>query len=117
MERNVKKFLEDILNVINEIDGFFAESEKRYDEYLSNTCLRRAIQMNISIIGEAVNRLLKLEPEINISSAKKIISTRNYLIHGYDSLNHEIIWGIVMRHIPVLKQEVIALLTSNESMG
>lgn len=34
-----------------------------------------------------------------------------------DSLNHEIIWGIVMRHIPILKQEVIALLTSNESMG
>lgn len=115
MERAIKKSLEDILTVINEIDSFFENGERRFDIYMSNTCLRRAIQMNISIIGEATNRILKADPKIAISSAKKIISTRNYLIHGYDSLNHDIIWGIVMRHIPLLKQEVLDLLNSENN--
>ena len=112
MERAIKKSLEDILTVINEIESFFENGERRFDVYMSNTCLRRAIQMNIAIIGEATNRLLKLDPNIGITSAKKIISTRNYLIHGYDSLNHDLIWGIIVRHIPILKQEVLSILDS-----
>ena len=112
MERAIKKSLEDILTVINEIESFFENGERRFDVYMSNTCLRRAIQMNIAIIGEATNRLLKLDPNIGITSAKKIISTRNYLIHGYDSLNHDLIWGIIVRHIPILKQEVVSILDS-----
>lgn len=112
MERAIKKSLEDILTVINEIESFFENGERCFDVYMSNTCLRRAIQMNIAIIGEATNRLLKLDPNIGITSAKKIISTRNYLIHGYDSLNHDLIWGIIVRHIPILKQEVLSILDS-----
>ncbi|MDE5785509.1 MAG: DUF86 domain-containing protein [Duncaniella sp.] len=108
-----KKSLEDILIVINEIESFFGEGEKRFDFYLSNTYLRRAIQMNISIIGEATNRILKLDSSISISSAKKIVSARNYMIHGYDSLNHETIWAIVIRHIPILKEEVEQLLAGD----
>lgn len=115
MERAIKKSLEDIINIIDEIDSFFENGERRFDTYMSNTCLRRAIQMNISIIGEATNRILKLNPEIEISAARKIISTRNYLIHGYDSLNHDIIWGIVVRHLPLLKQEVLKLLDSDKA--
>ena len=53
MERAIKKSLEDILTVINEIESFFENGERRFDVYMSNTCLRRAIQMNIAIIGEA----------------------------------------------------------------
>ena len=112
MERTIKKSLEDILTVINEIETFFPDGEKRFDTYMSNTCLRRAIQMNISIIGEATNRIMKIDPTINISFARRIIATRNYLIHGYDSLNHETIWGIVVRHLPLLKEEVTLLLNS-----
>lgn len=110
MERAIKKSLEDIIQMIEEIDSFFPSEERRFDYYMSNTCLRRAIQMNISIIGEATNRIIKLNPEINITSARKIISTRNYLIHGYDSLSHEIIWGIVINHLPKLKAEVLKLI-------
>lgn len=71
MERAIKKSLEDIINVINEIESFFENGERRFDIYMSNTCLRRAIQMNISIIGEATNRIIKLDPNIEISSVKK----------------------------------------------
>lgn len=71
--------------------------------------------MNISIIGEATNRILKIEPSIMISNAKQIVGTRNYLIHGYDSLRIEMIWAIVVNDLPKLKQEVIYLLNQDET--
>lgn len=110
MERKINKTLEDILNSILEIESFFETRPKRYDTYLSDVCLRRAVERNITIIGEAMNRLLQLAPEIEITAARKIVDTRNYVIHGYDSVTDDIMWGIIMRHLPILKSEVTKLL-------
>lgn len=110
MERSVSKILEDILNTILEIDSFFDTRPKRYDVYLSDVCLRRAVERNITIIGEAMNRLLRVAPEVEITSARRIVDTRNYVIHGYDSVTDDIMWGIVMRHLPLLREEVEKLL-------
>lgn len=110
MERSVSKILEDILNAILEIDSFFDTRPKRYDVYLSDVCLRRAVERNITIIGEAMNRLLRVAPEVEITSARRIVDTRNYVIHGYDSVTDDIMWGIVMRHLPLLREEVEKLL-------
>lgn len=62
MERAVNKTLEDIRNAILEVESFFETRPMRYDIYLSDVCLRRAIERNITIIGEAMNRLLKVAP-------------------------------------------------------
>ena len=111
MERKVNKTLEDIRTAILEIDSFFETRPMRFDAYMSNICLRRAVERNITIIGEAMNRLLKLAPDIEITSARKIVDTRNYVIHGYDSVTDDIMWGIIVRHLPLLKAEVERLLT------
>lgn len=66
----------------------------------------------MEIIGEAVNRLLKLQPDIGITSAMKIVDQRNLIIHAYDSINNEMIWAVVSKHLPVLKTEVEQLLSS-----
>lgn len=110
MDRKIQKTLFDILRCIEEIESYFDSAPRRFDYYRENSLLRSAIHMNISIIGEATNRILKINPEILISNAKQIVGTRNYLIHGYDSLRLEMIWAIVVNDLPKLKQEVVALL-------
>ena len=110
MERSINKTLEDIRNAIVEVESFFETRPMRYDVYLSDVCLRRAVERNITIIGEAMNRLLKLAPDIEITSARRIVDTRNYVIHGYDSVTDDIMWGIVVRHLPLLKAELEKLL-------
>ncbi|MDE6395923.1 MAG: DUF86 domain-containing protein [Muribaculaceae bacterium] len=110
MEYDVKKFLTDIISAINEIEMFFETRPLRFDVYVEDICLKRAVERNITIIGEAMNRLLKQNPSINITSARNIVDTRNYVIHGYDSVTDEIIWAIVVRHLPILKNEVAQLL-------
>ena len=110
MDDKVKKYLEDILIAIDEIDIFFKNFPKRYDEFCNNLLLRRGIERNIEIIGEAMSRILKYNNAISITNARKIVDTRNYVIHGYDSLAVDILWSIVVNHLPLLKNEVQELL-------
>ncbi len=110
MDREIKKYLEDIAFAVDEINSFIEQYPRRYDIFCTTPILVRAVQMNVAIIGEAMNRVLKLKSDIAISNARKIVNTRNYVIHGYDSLRKEILWAIVIRDLPILKEEVSNLL-------
>lgn len=57
-----------------------------------------------------MNRILKINENIEISNARKIVDVRNRIIHGYDFVSDEAIWGIVIRHLPNLKIEIEKLL-------
>ncbi|MDE5807842.1 MAG: DUF86 domain-containing protein, partial [Muribaculaceae bacterium] len=84
MDRKVKKLLFDISGCIAEIESYFAVLPRQFEEYKNNSLLRSAIHMNLSIIGEATNQILKIAPASPISNARQIVGTRNYIIHGYD---------------------------------
>ena len=81
-----------------------------FEDFYGNLCLRRAIERDIEIIGEAMNRVLKVDRNIAITNSRKIVDARNYIIHGYDSLSADILWSIVINHLPKLKDELSALL-------
>ena len=63
----------------------------------------------MEIIGEATNKLKNIEGEIQISGAKHIIALRNLIVHSYDAVDPEILWGIIQKDIPKLKLEIEAL--------
>lgn len=109
-DKLIVKYLNDILESIKQIESYFDILPRRFDTYCSTPMMQRAIQMNISIIGEATNKLLKIAPDIPITKARKIVDTRNYMIHGYDSVSHDMVWSIVINHLPLLKAEVQAIL-------
>ena len=110
MDDLIKKHLQDILTAIREIESFFGDKPKLFDDFYSDLCLRRAIERDIEIIGEAMNRILKTDRNIAITNSRKIVDARNYIIHGYDSLSADILWSMVINHLPKLKKEVISLL-------
>lgn len=86
----------------------------RFEDYEADWQLRLAVERSIEIIGEAMSRILKLEPEIPITDAKAIVGTRNRIIHAYDAISDDIIWSIVVNHLAKLKEEVSALMKSCE---
>jgi uncharacterized protein with HEPN domain len=110
MDIEVKAWLYDILNAINEIEGFFVDTPKEFEHYQTDLRTKRAVERNIEIIGEAMNRILRQDESVNISNSRKLVDVRNRIIHGYDSVSDEVIWGIVFRHLPVLQNEVEKLL-------
>lgn len=111
MDNNIKAWLYDILNAIMEIESFFSDSPKEFAKYQSDLRTKRAVERNIEIIGEALSRILKHDETIVISNSRKIVDTRNRIIHGYDSVSDDVIWGIVIRHIPILHTEIQTLLS------
>jgi uncharacterized protein with HEPN domain len=106
MNERVLKSLFDIKIAIHEIDSFLPSEKLTYIEYKSNLVLKRAIERNLEIIGEAMNRIMKEDPDFPIKEAYRIIGLRNQIIHAYDSISDENIWAIIINHLPRLKIEI-----------
>ena len=109
MDNRIKKFLLDISESIESIEDYLGE-RRDFSIYMSNKMLRRAVEREFEIIGEAMNRIDNLDSKIEISSKKQIISMRNRVIHGYDKIDDEIVWGTIVRHLPILKKDISLLI-------
>ena len=110
MDNDIKTWLYDILQSINEIEGYFTDRQKVFKDYLTDIKTKRAVERNIEIIGEAVNRILKKDIHFDLINAQQIIGTRNRIIHGYDKISDDLIWSIIINHLPKLKDEITNLL-------
>jgi uncharacterized protein with HEPN domain len=109
MDDYIYAWLFDIKTSIEEIESYFPNG-KVFQQYQGDLKTKRAVERNIEIIGEAKSRILKIEPKIKISNSRKIVDARNKIIHGYDEISNDVIWGIVVNNLPVLKNEVESLL-------
>ncbi len=105
MTEEGKKYLSDILMAIELIDEF-VEPTPTFALYESDLKTRSAVERQLSIVGEALNKFKKLETGVQISNDKQIIAFRNRLVHAYDSIDSAIVWAILKRHLPNLKQEI-----------
>ena len=106
MDNEIKTWLYDILQSINEIESYYEDKPRKFEEYVSDIKTKRAIERDLEIIGEAVNRIIKKDKDFQLDHAEKIIGTRNRIIHGYDKVSDDLIWSIVINHLPKLKEEV-----------
>mgnify|MGYP003675118613 CR=1 FL=1 len=98
MKHELKKYLFDIKTSIG--------AERDFSAYQKNKLLRRGVKREIEIIGEAMNQILKLDPDFEIENARQIVDTRNWVIHVYDKVDDVVIWGIVLNNFPKLKKEI-----------
>ena len=95
----------DILFAISEIESFIGE-KKNFNRFRKSALIKAAVERKIEIIGEAMNNDLQLDSNLAISNARRIVNTRNKIIHGYDEVDEVLIWEIVVKYLPILQQEV-----------
>ncbi|SRR5690554_7605286 len=105
MPLKIRKYLFDIQIAIHSIHEYLGD-ETDFDKYLENKLLRSAVERELEIIGEAANKLLRSYPEFPIEDARKLVDLRNFIIHGYDKVDDMIIWGVIKKHLPLLKEQV-----------
>jgi len=110
MNEKILKYLFDVKIAIGEVESYFLTTPPSLEEYKRNIILKRATERNLEIIGEAINRILILEPDFPIENARKIVGLRNQIIHSYDNISDENIWSIIKIHLPILKSEVEKLI-------
>ena len=107
-ERDIRLYFAEILDSCNAI-GQFVEGLS-YEEFRNDRKTYSAVIREFEIIGEAMNRIDKLDSKLSISGKRQISNMRNRVIHGYDRIDDDIIWGTIIRHLPVLKREIEILL-------
>ena len=106
MQPKILKFLLDIQSIIQEIELVKTKTNNNFTSFQSDIILQRAVERDLEIIGEAIRKIMEIDPEIKITSAKNIIGLRNIISHAYDSVEKEMIWGIIQNNIPVLANEI-----------
>ena len=115
MDDYILKHLQDVLNAINDLERIFEGYTMRYDVFEKDELRRWAVERKTEVMGEAMTRIRKHSPDFEIPNGKEVIKTRNRLIHGYDSVNTEFLWGLVIRHIPQLKKDVETIIKEYEA--
>ncbi len=110
MQLEIKKHLEDIRQAA-ELTLEFTHG-KNFDHYSGDPLLRAAVERQFEIIGEALNRLARADEKVTarITDHRRIIAFRNILIHGYDMIDHRVVWDVITNHLPKLIEEVRSLL-------
>jgi uncharacterized protein with HEPN domain len=106
MDREIQTWLFDIMNAIEEIEQFIPQGHRLFEQYKSDLKTKRAVERNLEIIGEATSRILDKDSNFEITHSRKVISLRNRIIHGYDVISDELIWGIIIIDLPNLKSEI-----------
>jgi len=107
--KDIKIYLTDIEKSISEIFDFLPE-KRDFIEFQKDLKTRKAVERNIEIIGEAMSRILKIDPLFPIEASRKIVDTRNRIIHGYDSVSEDILWLIIVNYLPDLEKQIKTIL-------
>lgn len=110
MHREAPKLLEDIRDAGTFVLQVVAERDQQ--EYEGDRLARQAVERNLEIIGEAVNRLSRLDAQTGhrVGPVPRIIAFRNILVHAYDNIDHGIVWHVVQDELPRLVAAVESLM-------
>jgi uncharacterized protein with HEPN domain len=117
MRLEALKYLYDMQQACRLMDTFLAG--RAFAGYEVDPLLRSGVERQLTIVGEALNRLAKIEPGIasHITDSRQIIAFRNILVHGYDMVRNEVVWGILEKDLPTLITEVSELLERGQAEG
>ena len=106
MNEYILTYLQDVLDSIDEMESYFIDYPMQFEFFEKDYLRRSAVERKVEIMGEAINRILKLDSDFLLPNAKEIVNTRNRVIHGYDSVTPEFLWSLVIKHIPILKIDI-----------
>lgn len=109
MNLRFRKYCTDILSSIDAIAIHLAQAPD-LGAYRNNITVRRAVERELEIIGEAMNQLLTEFPETVITDSRRVIGLRNRIIHGYADVDDTLVWSIVHVNVPKLSEEVALLM-------
>ena len=95
MNREANKRLHEALVACQAIQQFLVG--QTFSNYVGNLMLRSAVERQFEIVGEALHRANVADESVVdiVSNLRRIVGLRNRIIHGYDQIDHRIIWSIV----------------------
>jgi uncharacterized protein with HEPN domain len=107
-----KKYYDDILFAISLIEEFIS-GVNLFSQYRVDRKTKSAVERQLAIIGEAIKKKKEIDANELINYHSSIIGFRNILVHSYDSVDDEMVWAIIKKHLTPLKEEITSKLKNN----
>lgn len=107
--------LQDVLNAIDDMQSCFVDFPNEYNLFEKDIMRRCVVERKVEIMGEAINRIKKIDSSVEIPNARAVIDTRNRIMHAYDNVQPEFLWSLVIKHIPQLKKDVERIMAEYEA--
>ncbi|HLC51671.1 MAG TPA: DUF86 domain-containing protein [Candidatus Nanoarchaeia archaeon] len=109
MTRTIKLYLNDILDTIELIEKSVKNVSK--SEFVKDRDIIDATTRRLEIIGEAVKHVpLSIRRKYGAVEWKKIVGTRDILIHAYFKVDIDKVWNVIKDELEPLKQEIKLIL-------
>ena len=110
MRRDARCYLWDALKAAEAVQSFLRG--RTYEAFVEDDLLRSAVERQLEIIGEALSRLAKVDPQIadNVAELRRIIAFRNILVHGYAAIDYDTVWRLIEDKLPELQSNLTMLL-------
>jgi uncharacterized protein with HEPN domain len=117
MQLDARKYLYDIQEAATLVAQFTVG--KSFADYEQDPMLRLAVERALTIIGEALSQLAKLDPTLaaQFSEFQRIIAFRNILIHAYAEVDDRIVWDVIEQKLPALRQQAATMLAKFAEPG
>lgn len=106
MTERGRKYLSDI-QIAVELIELFTKDIDSFDAYVNDLKTQSAVERQLGIIGEAVNKFKQEYPSEELENTQQIVGFRNRIVHAYDSIDNSIVWVILKKYLIPLKQEVL----------
>ena len=106
----LEEYADNYFDLKDSLSSILTGQPKLFENFKKDILRQRAIERNVEIMGEAINRILKIDATFQLPNARAIVNTRNRVIHGYDSVTTEFLWSLIIKHIPALKEDIQSLL-------
>jgi len=112
--REPRALLEDALA---QIDDLLRKTvEHTLPDLLSSRDLQAIFERRFEVLGEALRRLKLEDPKTfqRVKCAQQAIDMRNFIAHGYDGVDHRIVWSTAVDDLPPMRESINGLLREGE---
>lgn len=101
-------YLRHILECIDSIESYVPNGKQ---DFFSSKLIQDAVIRNLEVVGEATKRISQELRQQHLKLPwREMAGLRDVLIHNYFGVDNDIVWNVVEKEVPILKDQITNIL-------
>jgi uncharacterized protein with HEPN domain len=110
-QQRLSDYLDHMIQAVEQVDVYLTDVTEA--QFLSTRLLQDGVVRNLEVLGEAANQVIKKFPEFSALQSdvpwEAIYYMRNRVIHGYASIDYELVWQVAKKDLLALHSQLMRI--------